>query len=346
MKDDRRRWLQPVVRWLEVVVALCVGWYLAQWIFSWIGPLPGLVEFLLTVLLIIVLAGSIGALVMRLSGHQPDDPRTIAREVNDALDRISHGDFNVRVREPARDPMMGLAASVNQMAQQLGDLERARQDFISSVSHEIQSPLTSISGFAALLREPGLDPATRDHYLEVIQSEARRVSALGDNLLRLTALEEESVPDRQAYRLDEQLRSVILSLEPQWMAKSLDVDLDVAELTLEADPEMMRQVWTNLVHNAIKYTAEGGRVTVLAAAEGDAVVCEVTDSGIGIAPTDLPHIFERFFRADRSRTGGGNGLGLSLARRIVELHGGTLTVASQLGFGSTFRVHLPGFTPR
>ena len=337
-----RRWARPALRWLEVMVALCLGWLLAQWVFSLIGPLPGLVEFLLTVMLIIVLAGSIGSLVMRLSGHRPDDPRAITSEVNDALDRISHGDFNVRVREPQRDPMMGLAASVNQTARQLGDLERARQDFISNVSHEIQSPLTSISGFAALLREPGLDAATRDHYLDVICSEARRVSALGDNLLRLSALEEQSAPQRRAYRLDEQLRSVILTLEPQWSAKDLDVELDAGELSVEADPEMMRQVWTNLIQNAVKYTPEGGQITVRAEVDGDGVACEVIDSGIGIAGDDLPHVFERFFRADKSRTGGGNGLGLSLAHRIVELHGGSLTVVSLPGAGSTFRVRLPG----
>ena len=340
----RRRVFQ-VMRWVGAFVALCLGWFLAQWIFSWAGHPPALVQFLIAVALVIVLSWIIGTVIARLTGRTPEDPRRVAHEVVEALERISRGDFNVRVNAKQNEPMMGLAQSVNQMAQQLGDLEQQRQDFISNVSHEIQSPLTSISGFAALLRQGGLDDATRDHYLDVISSEAKRVSSLGDNLLRLSALEESADPARTRYRLDEQLRSVILTLEPQWSAKNLDVGLDTDELFVEADQDMLRQVWTNLLQNAIKYTPAGGRILVRASYDGSGIRCEVSDSGIGISAADLPHVFERFFRADRSRTGAGNGLGLSLARRIVELHGGTLTVASELGTGSTFTVSLPAREP-
>jgi signal transduction histidine kinase len=351
-------WVQ-VVRWVGIIAVLCAGWLIAQGVFRLTGGRHGGWEYLLTVLLTICIAGLVGGAVARLTGRLPQDPREVADEVVAALDRIAHGDFSVRVPASMEPAMRELAVSVNQMAQQLGDLEQQRQDFISNVSHEIQSPLTSIGGFAALLRRGGLDEATREHYLDVICAETARVSALGDNLLRLSALEDAVVPDKVEYRLDAQLRSVVLALEPQWSAKHQDVQLDVSggeggeAVCAVADEDMLRQVWTNLIQNAIKYTPEGGRITVRAAADGgdSAGACagvphrgvrvEVCDSGIGISAGDLPHVFERFFRADRSRTGAGNGLGLSLAHRIVELHGGTLSVTSEPGVGSTFTVRLP-----
>ena len=341
----RRFWTQ-VGRWVGILAALCAGWLVMQGIFVLVGRPPGLVAYMLTVMATLALAGTVGTIWARATGHQPRDPREVAEQIVTALDRIAHGDFSARVPASPGAGMRDLAASVNQMARQLGDLERQRQDFISSVSHEIQSPLTSIGGFAALLRQGGLDDATRDHYLDVICSETRRVSALGDNLLRLSALEDVDLHKRE-YRLDAQLRSVVLALEPQWTAKGQDVQLDAGDLGVVADEEMLRQVWTNLVQNAIKYTPEGGRITVSASGGGDGVRVSVADSGIGIAADDLPHVFERFFRADRSRTGAGNGLGLSLAQRVVELHGGHIDVSSELGVGSTFVVHLPGaFTRR
>lgn len=265
------------------------------------------------------------------------------RELLDALDRISHGDFNVNLTAGGRGPMPDVIESVNQMAKQLGDLEQQRQDFISSVSHEIQSPLTSISGFAALLQDNDLPPDKRQHYLDVIQAEAERVSSLGDNLLRLSALEEGATLVKRRYRLDEQLRGVILGLEPQWSAKKQQVELDAANVIIDADEDMLRQAWTNLVHNAIKYTPPGGtiRVHLSAAVDGKGSTCQVSDTGIGIDGVDLPHIFERFYRADKSRAGGGNGLGLPLARKIIELHGGVVSVTSQLGVGSVLTVRLP-----
>jgi len=266
----------------------------------------------------------------------------VAADVVAALDRLSHGDFDVRLTAGDHEPFAELVTSLNQTASQLGDLEQQRQDFISNVSHEIQSPLTSISGFAELLRQSDLDTATRQHYLDIILAEAKRVSALGDNLLRLSALETDGKLDKQPYRLDEQLRSVILVAEPQWSEKGLDVSFDGSPVIIEADAGMLRQVWVNLIQNAVKYSKTDGRIEVRQSLDGGRLRVDIADDGIGISPDDLPHVFERFFRADRARSGSGNGLGLSLARRIVELHGGTLTVESELGAGSTFTVTLPG----
>jgi len=330
--------------WVAIIAAFVVGWFIAQWIFLLTGRPPGLAGFLLTVVISIFSGGLVTVVVTRITGHVPPAGDEMRRDLLDALDRMSHGDFNVNLTVGGRGPIPDVVESVNQMARQLGDLEQQRQDFISSVSHEIQSPLTSISGFAALLQDPDLPVDKRQHYLDVIQTEAKRVSSLGDNLLRLSALEEGTALVKQRYRLDEQLRSVILGLEPQWSAKSQDVELDAAELNIDADEDMLRQVWINLLQNAVKYAANSGTIRVrltTGGADGHELVCQIADTGIGIDESDLPHVFERFYRADKSRTGGGNGLGLPLARKIVELHGGTITGTSQLGVGSVFTVRLP-----
>jgi signal transduction histidine kinase len=235
------------------------------------------------------------------------------------------------------------------MARELGTMEGQRQEFISNVSHEIQSPLTSIIGFTNLLKDPSLSEQQRLRYLTIIETESRRLSRLSDNLLRLSALDsDDSTLERSRFALDEQLRSVIVMLEPQWSARQQTLTMDVEKLEITADRELLEQVWINLLHNALKFTPKGGTIAVRLThdIDGDGVgrgVCTVTDTGDGIAPGDLPHIFERFYRADRARDRalGGNGLGLPLAKRIVELHGGAITVKSDPGKGATFSVYLP-----
>jgi signal transduction histidine kinase len=323
------------------VAALSVGWWLATWIFSLTGRPPDLIVYLASIALGILLAGATALVIGRLTGRLNDDPNRIWKDLGDAMDRIARGDFSVRVSSPRSGVLADVVASVNKMAAGLGSVEQQRQEFISNVSHEIQSPLTSISGFASLLRDGGLDNATRDHYLDVICAEAGRLSRLSDNLLRLSTLDSSDDIDRHPVRIDEQLRSVVLMLEPQWTGKGLDVELSTAPVEIDADADMLRQVWINLVANAIRYTPDGGAVRVSVQASSGSCRVDVTDTGIGISDADLPRVFERFFRADKARSGDGNGLGLALVKRVVDLHGGEVTVASQPGVGSTFTVALP-----
>jgi signal transduction histidine kinase len=324
------------------VVPLGAGWLLAQFIFSLTGRPPELLAYFITVWLTIAAVAIVAWLIGWATGRHPiDDTEYLSKEILDALDRIAQGDFSVRIEPKGRHSLREVISSVNTMTSQLGSLEEARQDFISNVSHEIQSPLTSISGFAVLLREDGLDKATRQHYLDIIGTETSRLSKLSENLLRLSSLEDEVQLNRHSYCLSEQLRSVIMSQEPQWAAKGIDLELDNPPVGITADREMLDLAWGNLVQNAVKYTPCGGSVQVSLRSDGFNCVVQVCDNGAGIGPGDLPHIFERFFRADRARSGEGNGLGLSLVKRIVELHGGTVSVASELGAGSTFTITLP-----
>ncbi|BFH67672.1 two-component sensor histidine kinase [Paenibacillus dendritiformis] len=264
----------------------------------------------------------------------------------DAVNRISKGDFDVTIKmnEDFEHEYGMLIESINKMAGELGVMEKMRQEFISNVSHEIQSPLTSIRGFAHALQNDELSEEERRHYLQIIEMETTRLSKLSDNLLRLTSLESEHHPIKpQSYRLDQQLRNLALASEPQWAAKALDIELSLDKVHITADEDMLSQVWVNLLHNAIKFTPEKGFIHIGLTVHEPYVEVRMEDSGIGIEEEHLPHLFERFFKADasRNRMHGGSGLGLSIARKIVQLHQGTIAVSSERGSGSVFSVKLP-----
>lgn len=265
-----------------------------------------------------------------------------------AMEQIARGNFSVRVEHPrlhnADDPISKLFQGVNDMAQELKQMEAMRQEFISNVSHEIQSPLTSIRGFAQALKNEAISPQERAHYLTIIETESMRLSKLSDNLLALAALEAEGMClNPHSYRLDKQIRRVILACEPQWMGKNLDIEVAVAELVITADEDLLSQVWMNLLHNSIKFTPDGGHIAINLQTYAEQAEFRIADSGIGIAPADQARIFERFFKADKARNQalGGSGLGLSIAMKIVEMHKGSMRVESTLGTGATFIVTLP-----
>ena len=263
-----------------------------------------------------------------------------------AMEQIAKGDFQVRLNYPPRaNPVVNeLANSVNQMALELNQMEQMRQEFISNVSHDIQSPLTSIRGFAQALHDEHLSAQQRDHYLAIIETESMRLSRMADNMVKLASLESKHLRlEPQSYRLDKQIRTLIVAYEPQWTAKTLDMDVALEELEIVADEDLLSQVWGNLLHNSIKFTPDGGRVCVEAHRQGSTVECRITDTGIGIPEEAQAHIFERFYKADasRERSREGSGLGLAIAKKIVELHQGTIGVASQAGAGTTLIVSLP-----
>lgn len=223
-------------------------------------------------------------------------------------------------------------------------MEELRQEFISNVSHEIQSPLASISGFANVLKQSDLTMEERQHYLGIIETESRRLANLSDNLLKLTSIESQHHPfEPIVYRLDKQVREVILSCEPQWLKKSLELDISLDKVEITADEELMSQVWINLITNSIKFTPDGGNLTVMLYKQADTAVVSIADTGMGMTKEDQEHIFERFYKVDKSRnrTLGGSGLGLSIAQEIIDMHDGSIHVQSQLHEGTTFTVTLP-----
>ena len=349
---EKRRMIFSIAAWMLLFLGFALlGYVLSSFAFQTTGKPPGFLSYLISVLLGMLIFGIVWRLVSELflhSKHGQEHARKRHRffeSTIEAMNRISHGDFNISIDVQEHDPFSEVAESVNKMARELSSMEAQRQDFISNVSHEIQSPLTSISGFAALLKSDSLTKEQRAHYIDVIETESKRLSKLSDNLLKLSTLESENAPlSKNDFRLDKQMEHAVLLLEPQWMKKNIDIDAKLEKVTLHADEDLLSQVWINLIHNAVKFTPENGRIEVGLHRQENRIVCSVADNGVGISQSDQIHIFERFFKVDkaRDRALGGNGLGLSLCKKIVELHGGQIAVESEPGRGTKFIVTLPG----
>ncbi|PGZ74110.1 envelope stress sensor histidine kinase HitS [Bacillus sp. AFS029637] len=264
------------------------------------------------------------------------------------IQKIAKGDFSVKIRnEEKYDGEIGvLVKSINDMTDELNAMEKMRQEFVSNVSHEIQSPLTSIKGFARALQDNNLSEEKRKHYLTIIETETTRLSKLSQNLLKLTLLEsEEYTPERVTYRLDQQLKQIVLTSEPLWVEKEIELELNLEKVHITADQESMSQVWINLIHNSIKFTPSGGTITIQLQEHEKFVEIRIHDTGIGISEEQKQHIFERFYKADssRNRTYGGSGLGLAIVKKVLDLHQGEIKVESEEGNGTEFIVRIPKY---
>lgn len=264
------------------------------------------------------------------------------------IQKIAKGDFSVKIRnEEKYDGEIGvLVKSINDMTDELNAMEKMRQEFVSNVSHEIQSPLTSIKGFARALQDDNLSEEKRKHYLTIIETETTRLSKLSQNLLKLTLLEsEEYTPERVTYRLDQQLKQIVLNSEPLWAEKEIELELNLGKVLITADQESMSQVWINLIHNSIKFTQSGGTIIIQLQEHEKLVEVRIRDSGIGISEKQKQHIFERFYKADssRNRAYGGSGLGLAIVKKVLDLHQGEIKVESEEGNGTEFIVCIPKY---
>ncbi len=263
-----------------------------------------------------------------------------------AHEKVQEGDFTVRLPDNQPGEMGELMRSFNDMTEALGSTAYLQKDFISSISHEFKTPIASIRGFAKLLQMPGLTEEQRTEYINLIAQESDRLSRLSETLLRLSALEQQTaLASLSSFSLDEQLRQIILRLEPAWSQKDIGWQLEMNEVSITSDQELLNQVWINILQNAIKFSPEGSEIAVRVREEGHAVV-EIQDHGCGMTEEAQARIFDKFYQADKSRRQEGVGLGLSLVKRIVDMMGGAITVTSAPGEGSTFRVELPLTPPR
>ena len=329
---------------LVISCAFAAAYGLTNLVFRTIWQPPELVEHIISGFVAIILM-AVGRILVVFILHGTIDRGKRLTDILDAMSKIASGDFNVFVvTDDGNNPFSEVEASVNKLARELGSMEKLRQDFISDVSHEIQSPLTSINGYASLLKRDGISPDQINHYAMIIETESKRLSKLSDNLLRLSVLEADCVPlDIRPFRLDKQLESILLIMEPQWAEKNITPDVSLPIIMMTGNEDLLSQVWINLLQNAIKFTPENGSIRVTLSGNKDNVVCTVADNGIGISPEDQIHIFERFYKVEKSRDRslGGNGLGLSLVKKIVEIHEGRIIVKSEKGQGAELIVTLP-----
>ncbi|GGJ99361.1 two-component sensor histidine kinase [Lentibacillus kapialis] len=261
-----------------------------------------------------------------------------------ATRKISAGNYHIKLNVIRRDEIGRLARDFQQMSNHLEQTEEKRQEFVSNVSHEIQSPLSSIQGFSQALREEDMTVEERKRYLSIIENESRRLSQLSRQLLTLSSLDDDAkAHEKTPIQLHEQLKDVIAASEWLWREKEMAVELGNVSEVIYGYPKLLHQVWTNLLANAIRYSESGGAVEISANSDKNTVTVTVEDNGIGINETDIPHLFERFYKVDkaRTRTEKSTGLGLSIVKKIIELHGGTITVESKPLEGSQFHVTLP-----
>ncbi|MFJ7970692.1 ATP-binding protein [Psychrobacillus sp. NPDC096389] len=321
-----------------------LSFHVTSFLYDWIGKYPqGYWQQLFTVIGVILFFWCT-AVITFLFGSKKQ--RLYWDSIVGALRQMATGDFNVKLDLKAneRDQFGQLISGINNMAVELGEMEKMRQEFISNVSHEIQSPLTSINGFAKALKNIDMTDEKRIHYLTIIEMESSRLSKISDNLLKLTSLESQHHPfEPKSYRLDKQLRNVVLACEPSWLSKNIEMDIRLDGVTLVADEDLMNQVWMNLLNNSIKFTPIGGTIHIRISQQNETAIISIKDNGIGMTEEDQKHVFERFFKSDKSRTAvnGGSGLGLSIVKRIVDMHGGSITVRSELGKSTEFITIMP-----
>ena len=327
---------------LIAAIGLAVlGVYILQWA-GITGSMEEEMDMGTTVLLLSVISLILGWVLVFFSIRIPLKPiHTLISRMN----RLAAGDFKARIRGKgilANHPAVrDVNESFNKLAEELENTEMLRRDFINNFSHEFKTPIVSIAGFAKLLMRGNLTEEQRLAYLTSIEEESMRLSYMATNVLNLTKVENQTIlTEITAFNLSEQVRSAVLLLEGKWTEKNIDLQLDFDEYTVEGNEEMLKQVWINLVDNAVKFSPRCGTVLLDVCEAGDRIRVTVSNTGPEIPPEKLNKIFGKFYQGDESHAAEGNGIGLAIVKRVVELHRGNIWVNSGNGM-TTFTVELP-----
>ena len=279
----------------------------------------------------------IGSIIIIVMGKRLVRP---VQDMSKAAKEIAKGNFTVHVESKGNDELGQLTKNFNLMAKELSSMEMMRSDFISSVSHEFKTPLATIEGYARLL-EP--ENNEQKEYIDIILSETNRLSKMSRNILLLSQLENKEVILRKAsYRLDEQLRQVVVLLENQWSKKSLELNMELPKISVEANESLMFSAFFNILDNAIKFADNGSAIDIGIIQCNTNAAIKIRNQGMIIPEDAVPRIFDKFYQADSSHHTSGNGLGLAIVKKIITLHNGEISVISKEGFGTEFCIFLPG----
>lgn len=311
-------------------IVVMIGYH--NGVFSRIGPV-------LPLFLVCIISIVIGSLVASWVGGRVLAPIVQLRELTK---KVSCGEYDVIMDESiGLRSLRELAHDFNVMVRELRQIEGIRSEFTASISHEFKTPLSAIEGYATLIQDPSLTRAERDEYANLIVKSTHRLSKLSSSILKLTRLENQNIIEKKPFKLDENIRLAILTLEKSWSEKNIFLNVSLDETVFYGDEAFMTQVWINLIENAVKYTKQSGTISVSLKNDSQNAAVIISDNGEGIPDEAIGHIFEKFFKADPSRFGEGVGLGLAIVKRIVTLAGGNISVKSKLGKGTTFTVTLP-----
>ena len=292
------------------------------------------------VVLISLLFTAIDVVRRRLMVERP------TKRIVSAGEKITSGDFSVRI-EPlvgnyAYESFNSIIDCFNKMAEELGSVETLRTDFIANVSHELKTPLAVMQNYGTMLQSPDLPNEKRIEYAKGITENSRRLASLITNILKLNRLENQQIfPVSERFDLSEQLCQSLLQFEEIWEQKGIEIETNIEdEININSDSELLSLVWNNLFSNAFKFTENGGTVSVSLSADDEYATVKISDTGCGISAETGKHIFEKFYQGDTSHAMKGNGLGLALVKRVVDIMNGEIAVESKVGMGSTFTVRL------
>ena len=289
------------------------------------------------VLLITFVFGTVDYVRRKITVDRP------VRQITEAAKKIMQGDFSVRIppiHGAGTDGFNQIREAINKMAEELSGTETLRTDFIANVSHELKTPLAVMGNYATMLQQPRITEEEKNEYAKAISEAARKLAQLITNILKLNKLENQQIfPQPQEFDLGEQLCESLLQFEDAWEAKNLEIETDIEDdVRIKSDPELLSLVWNNLISNAVKFTPDGGTIGVSLKTADHAVIVQVRDTGCGMKPETGIHIFEKFYQGDTSHATQGNGLGLALVKRVVDILNGEIGVQSVYGEGSTFTV--------
>jgi signal transduction histidine kinase len=286
-----------------------------------------------------VVSIAVGTVIAAIFSRLPLRP---LREIMDASDKIANGDYSVRLDLKGPEEFQNLSRKFNHMAEELGSVEMLRTDFVNNFSHEFKTPIVSIRGFAKMLKWDDVTPEERNEYLDIIIDESERLAELSTNVLNLSKIEQQTILTGQnRFNVSEQIRLVIAMMESKWRQKRIDITFDCGEIFIYGNEEMLKQVWINLLDNAVKFSPDGGKLKIEIQHTGNHILVSFSNQGKAISDEAAAHIFDKFYQADTSHTTKGNGLGLAIAKRIVELHGGEIYLRSSQYDVVTFFVKVP-----
>lgn len=264
-------------------------------------------------------------------------------KISQAFKKVAKGDFSVRLDANSQiSEVQQTFENFNNMTQELRNIETLRSDFVANVSHEFKTPLSAIQGYATLLQDRSLSENEEQEFVEKILFNTSRLSELAGNILLLSKVENQTLPaDVKRYKLDEQIRQTLVLLEQKWSAKNLEMDIELDDIYIINCESLLAHVWLNIIDNAIKFSPVGGHIAVRLSGSTEGATITIRDEGIGMSSETMQHIFEKFYQGDSSRKSEGNGVGLALVKKILDLCGGQISVTSALGEGSSFRITLP-----
>ena len=265
--------------------------------------------------------------------------------ITEASERIMSGDFSARVKSMHGSGMEGfnqVGEALNAMANELSGVETLRTDFIANVSHEMKTPLAVMQNYGTLLKSPDLSEEKRIEYANAITDASRRLADMMTNVLKLNRLENQQIfPKSETFDLSEQLCESLLQYESTWERKNIEIETDIEDnVNISADAELLSLVWNNLFSNAFKFTDDGGKVSLVLSTDEKYAIVRISDTGCGMSAEVGAHIFEKFYQGDTSRATQGNGLGLALVKRVIDIMMGEIYVESTAGVGTTFTVKI------